>query len=78
MRSAGAAQKTRDSRHVILDGTVIPADRCREKTVDVWYSARPRPWRQHPGRAGIGIHLPVKQAADGREAETRTRRVEYT
>ena len=33
--------------HVILDGTVIPADRCREKTlsvqgelIDVWYSGK--------------------------------------
>jgi hypothetical protein len=34
--------------HVILDGTAIPADRSREKTlsirgepIDVWYTARP-------------------------------------
>ncbi len=33
--------------HVILDGTVIPADRCREKTlgvqgelIDMWYSGK--------------------------------------
>jgi hypothetical protein len=43
--------------HVILDGTIIPADRCRQKTlsvrgepIDLWYSGKsPCSWRQHPG-----------------------------
>jgi DDE superfamily endonuclease len=100
--------------HVILDGKVIEADRCREKTVsvqgkliDLWYSGKarqsPLPRRQHPGAdrpgrvpalpalyqaaaaglptladpgyhgAGIGIHIPVKQPADGRDLDIDTR-----
>ena len=44
-----ALERARDEglSHVILDGTVIPADRCREKTVsaqgetiDLWYSGK--------------------------------------
>jgi hypothetical protein len=47
-----ALERARDEGfpHVILDGTIISADRCREKTVgvqgeliDVWYSAKPIP-----------------------------------
>ena len=47
-----ALEWTRDegSSHVILDGTVIPADRCRQKTlsvrgeaIDVWYSGKAIP-----------------------------------
>jgi hypothetical protein len=117
--------------HVILDGTIICADRCREKTVsvqgeliDVWYSGKARthggniqaviapdgfplrvsvcepgsvhditaarihalpalcrgaatglPTLADPGYdgAGIGIHIPVKQPADGRELDVGTR-----
>ena len=44
-----ALERARDEglSHVILDGTVIPADRCREKTrsvhgdvIDLWYSGK--------------------------------------
>ena len=44
-----ALERARDEgfSHVILDGAVIPADRCREKTlsvrgevIDVWYSGK--------------------------------------
>ncbi len=117
--------------HVILDGTVIEADRCREpaistsgEVIDLWYSGKAhchggnvqavfRPdgfplWtsdvepgsvhditaaRAHalpglyqaaacglpaladPGYegAGIGIHIPVKQPAGGRELDINTR-----
>ena len=117
--------------HVILDGTVIPADRCREKTVsirgeliDVWYSGKAHmhggniqavtapdgfplwlsdvepgsvhditaarihalpalcpaaaaglPTLADPGYdgAGIGIHIPARQPADGRELDINTR-----
>ncbi len=117
--------------HVILDGKIIPADRCREKTIsvkgeviDVWYSGKAHchggnvqavlapdgfplwvseaePGSMHditaarlhalpglyraaadglptladPGYegAGIGVHTPVKQPADGRELDIDTR-----
>jgi hypothetical protein len=119
--------------HVVLDGKIIPADRCKEKiisvkgeVIDLWYSgkahhhggsiqevlapdgfplwvsdvepgsvhditaarvhalpalyraaARGLPTLADPGYdgAGIGIHLPVKQPADGRglDISTRTR-----
>lgn len=128
-----ALERARDEgvSHVILDGTVIPADRCREKTVsvrgeviDLWYSGRAHahggniqavaapdgfplwvsdaePGSVHditaarihalpalyptaaaglpalagPGYdgAGIGIHLPVKQPAAGRDLDINTR-----
>ena len=47
-----ALERARDEGfpHVILDGTIISADRCREKTasvqgelIDVWYSGKPIP-----------------------------------
>lgn len=117
--------------HVILDGKIIPADRCKEKTVsvkgeviDLWYSgkahshggniqavfapdgfplwvspaepgsvhditaarrhalpalyraaARGLPALADPGYdgAGIGIHIPVRQPADGRDLDISTR-----
>jgi hypothetical protein len=117
--------------HVILDGTVIPADRCRQKTlsvrgeaIDLWYSGKAHahggniqaviatdgfplwvsevepgsvhditaarihalpalyraaaaglPALADPGYdgAGIGIHIPVKQPADGRDLDIDTR-----
>jgi hypothetical protein len=117
--------------HVILDGKIIPADRCREKTIsvkgeviDLWYSGKAHAhggniqavftpggfplWisgaepgsvhditaaRAHalpglyraaaaglpaladPGYdgAGIGVHIPVKQPADGQELDIDTR-----
>lgn len=128
-----ALERARDQGfpHVILDGTIICADRCREKTVsvqgeliDVWYSGKAHThggniqsviapdgfplWvsvaepgsvhditaaRSHalpalyraaatglptladPGYdgAGIGIHIPVKRPADGRELDVGTR-----
>jgi hypothetical protein len=51
--------------HVILDGKIIPADRCREKTITL----------ADPGYddADIGIHIPVRQPADGRELDIDTR-----
>ena len=116
---------------VILDGKIIPADRCREKTtsvkgevIDLWYSgkahahggniqavcapdgfplwvsavepgsvhditaarihalpalyraaARGLPALADPGYdgAGIGIHIPVRQSADGRDLDVNTR-----
>jgi hypothetical protein len=130
---AGALQRAQEEGlpHVILDGTIIPADRCREKTlsvkggvIDLWYSGKAHShggnvqavftpggfplWvsdaqpgsvhditaaRTHalpalyqaaagglpsladPGYegAGIGIHIPVKQPADGRELDIDTR-----
>jgi hypothetical protein len=126
------ARKTGFS-HVILDGKIIPADRCKEpaisvkgQVIDLWYSGKAHchggniqavlapdgfplwvsdaepgsvhdltaarihalpglyhaaatglPALADPGYhgAGIGIHIPVKQPADGREldADTRTR-----
>jgi hypothetical protein len=128
-----ALERARDEGfpHVILDGTIISADRCREKTVsvqgeliDVWYSGKAHthggniqaviapdgfplwvsvsepgsvhditaariqalpalyraaatglPTLADPGYdgAGIGIHIPVKQPADGRELDIGTR-----
>jgi len=128
-----ALERARDEGfpHVILDGTVIPGDRCREKTlsvrgevIDVWYSGKAHVhggniqavmapdgfplWvspaepgsvhditaaRQHalpalypaaaaglptladPGYdgAGIGIHIPVRHPADGRDLDIDTR-----
>ena len=125
-----ALERARDEGfpHVILDGTILSADRCREKTVsvqgeliDVWYSGKAHtrggniqaviapdgfplwvsvsePGSVHditaarihalpalyraaatglptPGYegAGIGIHIPVKQPADGRELDIGTR-----
>jgi len=117
--------------HVILDGKIIPADRCREKTtsvkgaaIDRWYSGKAHchggniqavsapdgfplwisdvepgsvhditaarihalpalyraaaadlPTLADPGYdgAGIGIHMPVKQAPDGRDLDINTR-----
>jgi DDE superfamily endonuclease len=124
-----ALERARDEgfSHVILDGAVLPADRCREKTlsvkgeaIDLWYSGKAHAhggniqavftpggfplWvsdaepgsvhditaaRAHalpglyraaaaglpaladPGYdgAGIGVHIPVKQPADGRELD---------
>ena len=128
-----ALERARDGGfpQVILDGTIICAARCREKTVsvqgeliDVWYSGKARthggnieaviapggfplwvsvsepgsvhditaarihalpalyraaatglPTLADPGYdgAGIGIHIPVKQPADGRELDIGTR-----
>jgi len=58
---AEALERAKDEglSHVILDGKVIPAGRCKEPTVSVkgevtglWYSAKgAHPRRQHPGRA---------------------------
>ena len=117
--------------HVILDGTVIPADRCRQKTlsvrgepIDLWYSGKAHahggniqaviapdgfplwvsevepgsvhditaarihalpalhraaatglPALADPGYdgAGIGIHIPARQPADGRDLDINTR-----
>jgi hypothetical protein len=117
--------------HVILDGKIIPADRCKEKTIsvkgeviDLWYSGKARahggniqavtapdgfplwisdaepgsvhditaarihalpalyraaarglPALADPGYdgAGIGIHIPVRQPADGRDLDISTR-----
>ena len=127
-----ALERARDEghSHVILDGTIIPADRCEEKTIsvkgeliDVWYSGKAHthggniqaviapsgfplwisyvepgsvhditaarihalpalyqaaadlPTLADPGYdgAGIGIHIPVKQPADGRDLDIGTR-----
>ena len=128
-----ALERARDEglSHVILDGKIIPADRCREKTVsvrgeliDVWYSGKAHghganiqaviapdgfplwvseaepgsvhditaarihalpglyraaatrlPTLADPGYdgAGIGIHIPVKQPANGRDLDIGTR-----
>jgi hypothetical protein len=128
-----ALERARDEglSHVILDGKIIPAGRCREKTVsvrgeliDVWYSGKAHahggniqaviapdgfplwvseaepgsvhditaarihalpglyraaatglPTLADPGYdgAGIGIHIPVKQPANGRDLDTGTR-----
>ena len=117
--------------HMILDGTVIPADRCRQKTlsvrgepIDLWYSGKAHahggniqaviapdgfplwvsevepgsvhditaarihalpalyraaatglPALADPGYdgAGIGIHIPARQPADGRDLDINTR-----
>jgi len=129
-----ALERARDDEglpHVILDGTIIEADRCQEKTIsvkgeaiDLWYSGKAHchggniqavftpggfplwvsqaepgsvhditaarrhalpglyraaaaglPTLADPGYdgAGIGIHIPVKQPADGREPDIDTR-----
>ena len=125
-----ALERARDEglSHVILDGKIIPADRCRERTVsvggdliDVWYSGKAHghggniqaviapdgfplwvseaepgsvhditaarlhalyraaatglPTLADPGYdgAGIGIHTPVKQPANGRDLDIGTR-----
>jgi DDE superfamily endonuclease len=116
--------------HVILDGKIIPSDRCKEpalsvkgEVIDLWYSGKARThggniqavlapdgfplWLSpvEPGSvhditaarahalpalyraaadlptladlgydgAGIGIHMPLKQPADGRELDINTR-----
>jgi hypothetical protein len=128
-----ALDRARDKgfSHVILDGKIVPADRCREKTlsvrgdvIDLWYSGKAHthggniqaviapdgfplwvsgaepgsvhditaarihalpalyqaagtglPTLADPGYdgAGIGIHIPVKQPAGGRELDIATR-----
>jgi len=124
-----ALERVKDSgfSHVILDGKIIPADRCKEPTVsvkgqviDLWYSGKAHthggniqsvtapggfplwvsdvepgsvhdltaalpalyraaatglPALADPGYdgAGIGIHIPVKQPADGRDLDINTR-----
>jgi hypothetical protein len=128
-----ALERARDEglSHVILDGKIVPADRCREKTIsvrgeiiDLWYSGKAHthggniqavlapggfplwvseaepgsvhditaarihalptlywaaaadlPTLADPGYdgAGIGVHIPVKQPADGRELDIGTR-----
>jgi hypothetical protein len=130
LRQALEWAKDEGLSHVILDGTIIPADRCREKTlsvqgevIDLWYSGKAHthggniqavlapggfplwvsqaepgsvhditaarlhalpalhwaaadlPTLADPGYdgAGIGIHIPVKQPADGRELDIGTR-----
>ena len=130
LREALDRAKDEGFSHVILDGTVIPADRCREKTlsvhgeaIDVWYSGKAHahggniqaviapdgfplwvseaepgsvhdltapihalpalyraaatglPTLADPGYdgAGIGILIPVKQPADGRDLDIGTR-----
>jgi hypothetical protein len=47
LRQALERAKDEGLSHVILDGTIIPADRCREKTlsvqgevIDLWYSGK--------------------------------------
>jgi hypothetical protein len=117
--------------HVILDGKIVPADRCKEKTlsvkgevIDLWYSGKAHthggniqaviapggfplwvsdaepgsahditaarvhalpalyhaaaaglPTLADPGYdgSGIGIHIPVKQSADGQDLDIDTR-----
>jgi hypothetical protein len=131
LREALERARNQSLSHVILDGKIIPADRCREKTVsvqgnviDVWYSGKAHthggniqavftpggfplwvsdaepgsvhditaarihalpglyraaatglPTLAGPGYdgAGIGIHIPARQPADGRELDTGTR-----
>jgi hypothetical protein len=128
-----ALQRARDEglSHVILDGTVIACDRCKEpaisvkgEVIDLWYSGKAHahggniqavlapdgfplwvsgvepgsvhditaarihalpalypaaatglPALADPGYdgAGIGIHVPVKQPADGRDLDINTR-----
>ena len=128
-----ALERARDEGlpHVILDGTVIPCDRCKEPTlsvkgevIDVWYSGKAHchggniqavtgpggfplwvspvepgsvhdltaarihalPALYHAAAAGlpaladlgydgagIGVHIPVKQPASGRDLDTGTR-----
>jgi hypothetical protein len=131
LRQALERAKDQGFSHVILDGKIIPADRCKEPTVsvkgqviDLWYSGKAHthggniqavlapggfplwvspaepgsvhditaarthvlpvlyraaatglPTLADPGYdgAGIGIHIPVKQPADGRELDINTR-----
>ena len=131
LREALERAKDQGFAHVILDGKIIPADRCKEPAVsvkgqliDLWYSGKAHChggniqavlapdgfplWISdvEPGSvhdltaarahalpalyqaaatgmpaladlgydgAGIGIHLPVKQPADGRELDINTR-----
>ena len=128
-----ALERARDKGvpHVILDGKIIPADRCGEKTlsvknevIDLWYSGKARthggniqaifapdgfplwvsdaepgsvhditaarlhalpglywaaaadlPTLADPGYhgAGIGVHIPARQPAGGRELDIATR-----
>ena len=128
-----ALERARDGGlpHVILDGTIIPADRCKEpaisvkgQVIDVWYSGKAHchggniqavtapggfplwvsdaepgsvhdltaarihalPALYHAAAAGlpaladlgydgagIGVHIPVKQPAGGRELDIGTR-----
>ncbi len=128
-----ALERAKDTglSHVILDGKIIPVDRCKEPTIsvkgqviDLWYSGKAHchggniqavtapdgfplwvsdaepgsvhdltaarthalpalyhaaatgmPTLADPGYdgAGIGIHIPVKQPADGRELDIDTR-----
>jgi len=72
-----ALERVRDEgfSHVILDGTVIPCDRCKEpavsvkgEAIDLWYSGK-----AHTHGAGIGILIPVKQPRGGRELDVNTR-----
>jgi DDE superfamily endonuclease len=131
LREALARAQGEGFSHVILDGTIVPADRCREKTIsvqgeviDLWYSGKAHthggniqavlapdgfplwvspvepgsvhditaarihalpalyraaaatlPTLADPGYegAGIGILIPVKQPAGGREPDINTR-----
>jgi DDE superfamily endonuclease len=131
LRQALERAKDQEFSHVILDGKIIPADRCKEpaisvkgQVIDLWYSGKAHthggsiqavtapggfplwvsdagpgsvhdltaaracalpalyhaaatglPALADPGYdgAGIGIHMPVKQPADGREPDINTR-----
>lgn len=131
LRQALERAKDQGLSHVILDGKIIPADRCKEpaisvkgQVIDLWYSGKAHthggsiqavtapdgfplwvsdaepgsvhditaaracalpalyraaatglPALADPGYdgAGIGIHIPVKQPADGRELDINTR-----
>ena len=117
-----ALERARDTglSHVILDGKIIPCDRCKEpavsvqgEVIDLWYSGKAHrhggniqavlapggfplwvsdaepgsvhdltaarihalPALADPGYdgAGIGIHMPVKQPAGGRDLDINTR-----
>jgi hypothetical protein len=131
LRQALERAREQGFSHVILDGKIIPADRCKEKTIsvkdeviDLWYSGKARthggniqavaapdgfplwvsdvepgsvhditaarahalpdlyhaaatglPTLADPGYdgAGIGIYMPVRQPADGRDLDVNTR-----
>ncbi len=131
LRQALERAKDTGFSHVILDGKIIPADRCKEpavsvkgQVIDLWYSGKAHshggnvqavlapdgfplwvsevepgsvhditaaralalpalyraaatglPTLADPGYdgAGIGIHMPVKQPADGQELDIGTR-----
>ena len=131
LRQALERAKDTGFSHVILDGKIIPADRCKEpavsvkgQVIDLWYSGKAHshggnvqavlapdgfplwvsevepgsvhditaaralalpalyraaatglPTLADPGYdgAGIGIHMPVKQPADGQELDIDTR-----